>query len=72
MPDSIYLIQGDDSLVELTEYAYDSENLLPAVLAEYPNVLAGDQMDGAEKDQANQRGPAGRSRVGAGGTTGAA
>jgi hypothetical protein len=59
MPDSIYLIQGDDSLVEMTEHAYDSENLLQAMLAEYPNLLDGDQMDGAERAQANQRGLSG-------------
>jgi hypothetical protein len=59
MPGSIYLVQGDDSPVEMTEHAFDSENMLPATLAEYPNVLAGGQMDGAERDQANRRGQAG-------------
>ena len=48
MPDSIYLIQGDDSLVEMTEHAYDSEELLQRLLAQYPNLLAGNQVDGAE------------------------
>jgi hypothetical protein len=48
MPGGIYLIQGDDSLVEMEEKAYDSEDLLQGLLAEYPNLLAGDQVDGAE------------------------
>jgi hypothetical protein len=48
MPDSIYLIQGDNSLVEMTEHAYDSEELLQKLLAQYPNLLAGNQVDGAE------------------------
>jgi hypothetical protein len=48
MPDSIYLIQEDDSLVEMTEHAYDSEELLQKLLAQYPNLLARNQVDGAE------------------------
>jgi hypothetical protein len=48
MPDSIYLIQGGDSLVEMTEHAYDSEELLQRLLAQYPNLLAGNQVDSAE------------------------
>jgi hypothetical protein len=48
MPGGIYLIQGDGSLVEMEETAYDSEDLLQGLLAEYPNLLAGDQVDGAE------------------------
>jgi hypothetical protein len=48
MPDSIYLIQGGDSLVEMTEHAYDSEDLLQRLLAQYPNLLAGNQVDSAE------------------------
>jgi len=48
MPGGIYLIQGDDSLVEMEEKAYDSEDLLQGLLAEYPNLLAGDQVDDAE------------------------
>jgi hypothetical protein len=41
----IYLIQNDEQLVEMTEKAYDSEDLLQGFLARYPNMLAGDQMD---------------------------
>ena len=45
MSGSIYLIQGDDELVEMNEEPYDSEDLLQELLAKYPNLLAGDQMD---------------------------
>jgi hypothetical protein len=45
---AIYLIQRDDQLVEMQEQEYDSENLLQELLAKYPNLLAGDQMDSAE------------------------
>src|SRR5919107_615249 len=48
MPGGVYLIQGDGQLVEMAEQAYDSENLLQGLLAEYPNLLAGDQIDGDE------------------------
>jgi hypothetical protein len=48
MPGGIYLIQGDGSLVEMGETAYDSEDLLQGLLAEYPNLLAGDQIGGDE------------------------
>jgi len=40
----IYLRDGDD-LVEMTEQPYDSEDVLQGLLAQYPNLLAGDQMD---------------------------
>lgn len=43
----IFLIQNDGRLVEMTEHAYDSENLLQELLAHYPSLLAGDQMDSA-------------------------
>jgi hypothetical protein len=41
----IYLIQSDDQLVEMTEQAYDSEDLLQVLLAKYPSILAGDQVN---------------------------
>ncbi|HSH95481.1 MAG TPA: hypothetical protein VK968_15165 [Roseimicrobium sp.] len=41
----IYLIQSDETLVELTEQPYDSEDLLQQLLAKYPSLLAGNQMD---------------------------
>lgn len=45
MSGGIYLIQNDGQLVEMTERTYDSEDLLQGLLAQYPNLLAGDQMD---------------------------
>ena len=48
MRGGVYLIQEDGGLVEMTERAYDSEDLLQELLAQYPNLLAGDQMDGLE------------------------
>jgi hypothetical protein len=45
---SIYLIQDSGQLVEMAEQAYDSEDLLQELLAKYPNLLAGDQIDSAE------------------------
>lgn len=41
----MYVIQDDDTLVELAERPYDSEALLQGLLARYPNLLAGEQMD---------------------------
>src|SRR5215218_11164160 len=43
MPGGVYLIQGDGQLVEMTEHPYDSEVLLQGMLAEYPNLSAGNQ-----------------------------
>lgn len=45
MPGGIYLIQDDGKLVEMKQQAYDSEKLLQRLLSEYPNLLAGDQID---------------------------
>jgi hypothetical protein len=47
MNGGIFLIQGDDSLVEMKEQPYDTEDVLQHLLAKYPNLLAGDQMDEA-------------------------
>ena len=41
----IYLIQDSGDLVEMTERPYESEELLQRLLARYPNLLAGEQMD---------------------------
>jgi hypothetical protein len=41
MTDEIYLIGQDDKLVEMRAQEYDSESLLQHLLAEYPNLLAG-------------------------------
>ncbi|HUW97133.1 MAG TPA: hypothetical protein VMW58_15230 [Anaerolineae bacterium] len=45
MSGNIYLIRGNDELVEMSEQPYDSEDLLQQLLARYPDLLAGDQMD---------------------------
>ena len=45
MSGAIYLIRNDRDLVEMTEQPYDSEDMLQELLAKYPNLLAGDQMD---------------------------
>jgi hypothetical protein len=42
---AIFLLQEDESLVELREQAYDSEALLQSLLANYPSLLAGDQVN---------------------------
>jgi hypothetical protein len=47
MSGGIFLIQSGGDLVEMKEQAYDTEDVLQELLAKYPNLLAGDQMDGA-------------------------
>ncbi|MBD1927546.1 hypothetical protein H6F74_15020 [Trichocoleus sp. FACHB-90] len=51
MSGAIYLIQDNGQLVEMNEKAYDSEALLQELLAKYPNLLAGDQIDTAAPRQ---------------------
>jgi hypothetical protein len=41
----IYLLQDGGDLVEMRESSYDSEALLQRLLAQYPNLLAGDQIN---------------------------
>ncbi len=41
----IFLIQQDGELLEMNEQAYDSEDLLQMLLAKYPSLLAGNQID---------------------------
>lgn len=41
----IFLIQADGKLVEMKEERYKSEDVFQGVLADYPNLLAGDQID---------------------------
>jgi len=48
MTDRIYLMQTDGSLRTMTEASYASEDLLQHLLERYPDLLAGEQMDGAE------------------------
>src|SRR5262245_15939078 len=45
MSSGIYLIQRDGQLLEMTEEPYNSEDLLQELLAKYPNLLAGDQIN---------------------------
>jgi len=45
MKGGIFLIKDDKKLVEMTEQKYESEDLLQELLADYPNLLAGDQMN---------------------------
>ncbi len=40
----MFLIDNDGRLVEMNEEAYDSEDLLQGLLAQYPNLLAGVQV----------------------------
>jgi hypothetical protein len=39
----IYLLRGDDELVEMRESPYEAEDVLQALIARFPNLLAGDQ-----------------------------
>ena len=43
----IYLIDADNSLIEMREQGYDSEALLQQLLADHPGILAGENGDGA-------------------------
>ncbi len=45
MGGTIFLIQPDGQLMELNEQEYDSEDLLQSLLARYPNLLPGDQIN---------------------------
>src|SRR5437899_1004241 len=45
MPGSIFVLHDDGRLVEMKETPYDSEALLQRLLADYSNLLAGDQID---------------------------
>lgn len=41
----IYLVQGEGTLVPMTEQSYDSEDVLQRLLADYPDLLGGEQMN---------------------------
>jgi hypothetical protein len=43
----VYLIRDDGQLVEMTASQYDSEDLLQRLLADYPSLLAGEQINPA-------------------------
>jgi hypothetical protein len=45
VPESIFIIQKDDSLVEMTHQPYATEDHLQCFLERYPALLAGDQVD---------------------------
>jgi hypothetical protein len=45
MPGTIFLIQDNGQLVEMKEHSYDSEDILQTLIANYPNLLAGDQIN---------------------------
>jgi hypothetical protein len=40
----IFLLRGDNDLVEMREQPYESEALLQTLLAQFPSLLAGDQL----------------------------
>jgi hypothetical protein len=45
MSAAIYLLQNDSTLIAMESRPYDSERLLQQLLAQYPHLLAGEQMD---------------------------
>jgi hypothetical protein len=45
MSGAIFLIQDNGQLMEMNEQGYDSEDILQTLLARYPNLLAGDQIN---------------------------
>lgn len=45
MEGRIFVLQADETLKALSQEPYDSEELLQTLLAKYPELLAGDQMD---------------------------
>jgi hypothetical protein len=45
MADEIFIIHDNRTLVEMKQQDYDSESLLQSLLAEYPKLLAGGQID---------------------------
>ncbi|MBW4578594.1 MAG: hypothetical protein KME42_03350 [Tildeniella nuda ZEHNDER 1965/U140] len=48
MSSGIYLVQNDNQLVQMRESPYESEDLLQELLAKYPDLLAGEQMNSVE------------------------
>jgi len=44
----IYLLNGESKLIAMEESAYDRETLLQRLLADHPDLLAGDQINDAE------------------------
>ena len=50
MSSGVFVIQKDGSLVEMNQQVYDSEEVLQKLLAEYPNLLAGNLIDEENPD----------------------
>jgi hypothetical protein len=48
MAGRIYVLDGESKLIAMEESAYDSESLLQALLADHPDLLAGEQMNADE------------------------
>ena len=48
MAGRIYLLKEDSKLLAMEEAPYDSERLLQKLLADHPDLLAGDQIDAEE------------------------
>ena len=48
MTGRIYLLNGEAKLIPMEEAAYDSEKLLQELLAKYPDLLAGEQINSEE------------------------
>ena len=42
----IFLLRGEDELVEMRESPYEAEDVLQALIAKFPSLLAGDQFSG--------------------------
>jgi hypothetical protein len=45
MNDGIFLVQENGALIEMHEKEYDSEDILQQLIARYPNLLSGNQID---------------------------
>ena len=45
MSNGIFFIDRDENLIEMKEQSYDSEELLQKLLAQYPNLISGEQID---------------------------
>ena len=43
MSGGIYLVRGDDELVEMRETPYEAEDVLQALIAKFPSLLSGDR-----------------------------
>ena len=48
MAGGIYLLRGDDDFLPMKEAPYDSEDVLQALIAKFPDLLASDQLPGSE------------------------